>query len=233
MSNDKNTKHEGQSGPFRRDDYPVGQALTREDVAEMQGQIRSLAEQVGALAGQMVADRDAAQLEVERLTKMLDVCAVTHDHNVKLKAEVARLKAELQAEKNSATESIGAWQITAGEWGAKCHHLQAEVERLKGELERQRILHNECAQCGASLYDCTEPPHCEGCVIDEDKLVEWVAATATDSARLRAHTWQQDRADVVAWLRDEADPWCGGSEGAYRLAEQVETGEHWPEGGKE
>lgn len=48
-------------------------------------------------------------------------------------AEVERLKAELQAEKQSATESIGAWQITAGEWGAKCHRLQIEVERLKAE----------------------------------------------------------------------------------------------------
>jgi hypothetical protein len=45
-------------------------------------------------------------------------------------------------------------------------------------------------------------------------------------AQLKAHTWEQERAAVVAWLRLESSyqnrPWVV-------ITADIERGEHWPE----
>lgn len=62
--------------------------------------------------------------------------------------------------------------------------LRQRVSELEAEVERLRILHNECAQCGAALYDCTEPPHCENCVVGEDERQAW-EESVIEVARLK------------------------------------------------
>lgn len=118
----------------------------------------------------IIGRAESAEAEVERLTKMLDICAVTHDHNVK---------------------------------------LQAEVERLR-----------------AVVGHCSE----------YEKKLE---ATVVD---MSAHTWEQERAVIVAWMKLESAGRFVDVSLSYEskvirsalvmLAESIECGEHWPEGGK-
>jgi hypothetical protein len=44
---------------------------------------------------------------------------------------------------------------------------------------------------------------------------------------LKAHTWQQERAAVVAWISGNGDH-C---HSVFEIADRLRAGEHWPEGG--
>lgn len=55
--------------------------------------------------------------------------------------------------------------------------------------------------------------------------------------RLKAHTWQQERAAVVEWLRATVDIYEAVEHGeewpedvTRSLCNDIERGEHWPEG---
>jgi regulator of replication initiation timing len=52
-----------------------------------------------------------------------------------------------------------------------------------------------------------------------------VAALEAEAERINAHTWEQERAAVVAWLRSAI------AAGNGRVSYCIESGEHWPEGG--
>lgn len=90
---------------------------------------------------------------------------------------------------------IRAARLDAAE--SEVERLEAEVERLKAVLEISRT--------------------------ETDALDTVIVDLVADVERLKAHTWQQERAAIVAWLRDTIyDP------ARDRLAERVEAGEHWP-----
>jgi hypothetical protein len=105
--------------------------------------------------------------------------------------EVERLKEELQAEKQSAMESIGAWQVTAGEWGAKCHHLKAEVERIKSNSTERDALLARVAELEEIGYQRSEYHPCaHGVTCNEvDRLTSRIAELDTEIARLKGETY--------------------------------------------
>jgi hypothetical protein len=81
-----------------------------------------------------------------------------------------------------------------------------------------------------ALYMDGEGPLCEKCFdysaleAEHQEVVEKLEA---EVERLKAHTWEQERAAVVAMLsrmQDETPP--------HYLAHWIEAGEHWPEGEK-
>jgi hypothetical protein len=130
------------------------------------------------------------------------------------------------------TESEHLSQIAAHYLGentvlqGKVVELEAEVERLKATCATER-------QTAISL--CIE-------VISKyrgrfDRRSEFRAFDILSSAesmlenlirdQLPTHTWQQERAAVVGWLRDSADP----RDSAVSLSYDIAGGEHWPEGG--
>jgi sigma54-dependent transcription regulator len=107
-----------------------------------------------------------------------------------------------------------------------CAALEAEVARLQATCATER-------QTAISL--CIE-------VISKyrgrfDRRSEFRAFDILSSAesmlenlirdQLPTHTWQQERAAVVGWLRDSADP----RDSAVSLSYDIAGGEHWPEGG--
>jgi hypothetical protein len=59
-----------------------------------------------------------------------------------------------------------------------------------------------------------------------DSLRTECDALRAEVERLRAHTWKQERAAVVGWLRDSADP----RDSAVSLSYDIAGGDHWPEG---
>lgn len=93
-----------------------------------------------------------------------------------------------------------------------------------------------CIECdnptNDSRYAGDDGPFCEACfewkgMVAEHKEV--VEKPEEEVARLKEHTWEQERAAVVAWLRLESSyrnipyrPWDAISAG-------IERGEHWPE----
>lgn len=85
-----------------------------------------------------------------------------------------------------------------------------------------------CIECdnptNDSRYVGDDGPFCDICfewkgMVAEHKAV--VEKLEAEVERLKAHTWEQERAAVVKWLR-----------GAGWMAnpKDIETGEHWPEG---
>jgi hypothetical protein len=107
----------------------------------------------------------------------------------------------------------------------KVVELEAEVERLKATCATER-------QTAISI--CIE-------VVDQyrrrfDRRSEFCAFDILSSAegmlekllrgQLPTHTWQQERAAVVAWLHDD-DP----ESESVLVSHGIESGEHWPEGG--
>jgi hypothetical protein len=80
------------------------------------------------------------------------------------------------------------------------------------EKDREWVGQYECATHGVWYRDSDKKPK-ELCPVGEAEA---------EVARLNAHTWQQERAAVVKWLR-----------GAGWMANprDIETGEHWQEGG--
>jgi hypothetical protein len=127
--------------------------------------------------------------------------------------------------------------------------LEAEVERLKGELQQERadrerawianwrftisVESSEPQRPGpynrvtATIADIGHADR--GVILDpEVPLVPAsdVVALKADVERLQEHTWEQERAAVVAWLRND-------KRGMRTWAGCIERGEHWPtEGGK-
>ncbi len=78
--------------------------------------------------------------------------------------------------------------------------LQAEIERLKRELEASQK--------------------------DTNVLDNLFVVLDAEIERLKAHTWEQERAAIVAWLRSGTRL----SPDRYALiyAASIEAGEHWP-----
>jgi hypothetical protein len=81
--------------------------------------------------------------------------------------------------------------------------------------------------CEDSLYVGDDGPFCETCfewkgMVAEHKAV--VEKLEAEVERLKAHTWEQERAAVVAWLRLEPSyqnrPWAV-------ITADIERGEHW------
>jgi len=66
------------------------------------------------------AEADELRAEVARLTKLLDVCDVTHTHNVALKDERGRLRAEVERLREALHESH-----------VRCVHLDEALEATK------------------------------------------------------------------------------------------------------
>jgi hypothetical protein len=87
--------------------------------------------------------------------------------------------------------------------------LAAEVERLKAVIAQEIDRYSSLARYDGEIKSNN---------LDLRAKVE----------QLKAHTWQQERAAVVAWLRLEPSyqnrPW------AVIMAD-IERGGHWPEGG--
>lgn len=107
--------------------------------------------------------------------------------------------------------------------------LEAEVARLKGETY--------CAYCGERFPldapDSVERigQHIAECLKHPMRIVEAERDTAlAESHRLKAHTWQQERAAVVARLmRQSHDTSIRVSTTFKNLCTLIERGEHWPE----
>jgi chromosome segregation ATPase len=141
-------------------------------------------------------------------------------------AEVERLKGELQAEKQSAMESIGAWQITAGEWGAKCHHLQAEVERLRN--------HADHIEEESGWRDCmalhTEVERLKAHTLEQRRELRTLRAErdrAQHDAVTVLHAYR-DRKPVVGDLLQRVEVYRS----SIKVVRAVASGEHWPTEGE-
>jgi hypothetical protein len=98
--------------------------------------------------------------EVERLTKMLEVCSVTHSHNVELKTEVERLKIEtycgdrgcgFRLDAPDATTQIGAHIGTCSKHPMRV--VEAERDDLKREVAQ---LHAEIFGLKPYVYQAEE-----------------------------------------------------------------------------
>lgn len=68
----------------------------------------------------VVKERDEARAEVERLTKMLDVCSSVHSHNVKLHEERKQLREALRTvaerQREACAKSVEAIQLPRRSW---------------------------------------------------------------------------------------------------------------------
>jgi uncharacterized coiled-coil protein SlyX len=91
-----------------------------------------------------------------------------------------------------------------------------------------------CIECdnptNNSRYVGDDGPFCETCfewkgvVVEHKAIVEKLEA---EVERLKEHTWEQERAAVVAMLSR-----MPGETPPHYLAHWIEAGKHWPEGGK-
>lgn len=70
--------------------------------------------------------------------------------------------------------------------------------------------------------------------LEDDDIVEVrVKKIETEMERLKAHTWKEERAAVVDYLRRSGDLGkVGLSKHCYDLCHAVEAGKHWTEGEK-
>jgi hypothetical protein len=115
-----------------------------------------------------------------------------------LRVENAELEAEVERLNNRLNQDSQAFQI-------EC--LKAEVEWLR---ERERLYITECASCGCAMHLPSIPPHCSGCTVDEEDYFKWEDRVQTvyrsaEAELLRAHSWERERAAVVAMLEIMAD----------------------------
>lgn len=109
--------------------------------------------------------------------------------------------------------------------------LKAEVERLKVELGTKQSSY-ECLKDEFNRAVEIVQAHCPKPALGHSwfegicLLAQMTDALQAEVERLKAHTWEQERAAVVTWLRSDYR-WAIG------LGALIERGDHWPtEGGK-
>jgi hypothetical protein len=133
---------------------------------------------------------DVASLraEVERLTKMLDVCSAVHGHNVKLRAEVERLTAELR--------------LADGINGRALKRLaaaNADVERLRDALATAGIVEE------AYRVHVRVRPDSPQTATTLEQLPDVLDCLAAQPAT--APTVLHSRPDSDVFVPDEPEPW--------------------------
>jgi hypothetical protein len=153
-------------------------------------------------------------------------CASLEEERDAARAEMKRLRSDKELAEAFASER----RIERDAAKAELMGVYAKVERLKATCATER-------KTGISL--CIE-------VVDQyrrrfDRRSEFCAFDILSSAegmmekllrdQLPTHTWQQERAQIVAWLR-HPDRWNDGfTRSASYYATHIERGEHCPEGG--
>ncbi len=80
-------------------------------------------------------ERDEMRDEIARLHKMLDICSVTHEHNVKLKGELDEAKESIDLWKQQAEENAKDYS----HWFRAANDQSKLLEQTKQELDDARI----------------------------------------------------------------------------------------------
>jgi len=210
------------------------------NIAELRVRLRTTAqvliEAVGA-EGPCDAE-DAAARAVEHLEKMTEARDALAAKARRWQEEYDHLKglwneAATVARKNCPT-ALGEDYLIHGvpRLASLLKDAQIENERLQGKLDAEKAYY-ACLQGEFNRAVALAQEHCPKPELGQSWLMAGIpllaqraAALEAEVERLKAHTWKQERAAIVAWLRND-------KRGMRTWAGCIERGEHWPtEGGE-
>jgi len=157
----------------------------------------------------------------------------TSIHLSELKAEVERLTAKAQMDGEVALSNSVIDEVIADE---KIEKLEAEVARVKSNYEYLSRDWNKA--CELVKEHCPCPIGTNHITVGIPLLAERARRAEAEVERLKARTWEQERAAVVRWLRAIMDSYGTIEHGeewpedvTRSLCDDIERSEHWPEGG--